>query len=143
MATPSNKYVKSIKSKVNNSGVNEIFITLTKLSYNILRRFEEEGSPRDHIKHLKEHLPKNIVYKGTVNYSYFSTKMVSLDNETDKITNSLIQIDELLKKQESKFVKKNATTAQLLSQLKENGYKVVKNPSGSITLTKIKASAKK
>jgi hypothetical protein len=36
-----------------------------------------------------------------------------------------------------KEASKPLTTAQLLKQLREKGYKIVKNPSGSMTITKI------
>lgn len=38
---------------------------------------------------------------------------------------------------------KTPTMAQHLKGIKDKGYKVVKNPSGSITITKIKAPVKK
>jgi hypothetical protein len=38
---------------------------------------------------------------------------------------------------------KSMTMAQYLKGIKDKGYKVVKNPSGSITITKIKAAVKK
>lgn len=38
---------------------------------------------------------------------------------------------------------KPMTMAQYLKGIKDKGYKVVKNPSGSITITKIKAPTKK